>query len=55
MLTKILTVVLLATLAARLGLWRWKGLGQWFKHFVDVTLVVIAVVYGVQIIIMLSR
>ena len=55
MLTKILTVVLLGTLAVRLGLVRWKGLGVWFKRFVDVALLAIAVAYGVQLIIILSR
>lgn len=54
-LTKILTLVLLGTLAVRLGLLRWKGLGQWFKRFVDVALLTLAVVYGVQLIIMLTR
>lgn len=55
MLTKILTVVLLGTLAVRLGLVRWKGLSLWFKRFVDVALIAIAVAYGVQLIIMFSR
>ncbi len=55
MFTKVLTLVILATLAARLGLWQWKGLGDWFKRFVDVTLVVLAVVYITQIIIMVTR
>ncbi|MEM9458893.1 MAG: hypothetical protein AAGF11_32240 [Myxococcota bacterium] len=54
-LTKILTVVLLGTLAVRLGVVRWKGLSLWFKRFVDVALIAIAVAYGVQLIIMFSR
>ena len=55
MLTKILTVILLGTLAVRLGLVQWKGLSQWFKRFVDIALITIAVVYGIQLIIIISR
>ncbi|MCA9710897.1 MAG: hypothetical protein KDK70_33965 [Myxococcales bacterium] len=55
MLTKILTVVLLATLAVRLGLVRWTGLGRWWRRFVDLALLTIALVYGLQLIILLSR
>lgn len=57
MLTKILTVLLLGTLVTRLllrGPW-WKGLGQWFKRFVDVALVVLAVVYGAQLLVLALR
>lgn len=55
MLTKVLTVILLGTLAVRLGLLRWKGLNQWFERFVNVALIAIAVAYGVQLIVMLTR
>jgi len=55
MVSKVLTVILLATLAARLGLWQWKGLGEWFRRFVDVTLVVLGCVYAFQMFIMLSH
>ncbi len=56
MLTKLIAIAVVGALVGRVFLRpQLEGLSRWFKHFVDVTLVVIAVVYGVQLIIMATK
>ena len=56
MISKTLALIFVAAVAGRVFLRpQLKELGRWFNHFVDVALLVIAVVYGVQLIMMLTR
>jgi len=56
MFTKILALVLVGLVVGRvLFRPRLRELGRWFNRFVDVSLVVLAVVYGAQLLMMLSR
>ncbi|MEM7153882.1 MAG: hypothetical protein AAF799_13620 [Myxococcota bacterium] len=56
MISKTLALIFIGAVAGRVFLRpQLKELGRWFSHFVDVALVVIAVVYGVQLVMMLSR
>ncbi|MCH9682319.1 MAG: hypothetical protein K0V04_12855 [Deltaproteobacteria bacterium] len=56
MLTKLIAIAVLGTLVGRVFFQpQLEGLGRWFRRFVDVTLIVITVVYAVQIIIMLTK
>ncbi len=56
MLSKLLALIFIAILVGRVLLRpQFKELGRWFNRFVDVTLIVIAVVYGAQLVMMLSR
>ncbi|MEM6989928.1 MAG: hypothetical protein AAF721_05510 [Myxococcota bacterium] len=29
---------------------RWKGMGEWFRRFIDLTLVLLAIAFGAQLI-----
>ncbi len=56
MLTKLLALLFIGTVLGRVFLRpQLRGLGRWLGRVVDVTLVVLAVVYGAQLLMMLSR
>ncbi|MEX1366211.1 MAG: hypothetical protein AB1Z98_24005 [Nannocystaceae bacterium] len=51
MITKLIALAFVAILAGRVFFRpRLRELGQWFSRFVDVTLVVLAVVYGTMLV-----
>lgn len=56
MLTKILTMLLIGAVVTRVLLQgQWKSLGRWWKRCVDLSFVVIVVIYGVQLLVLALR
>lgn len=56
MLTKILTMLLIGAVITRVLLQgQWKSLGRWWKRCVDLSFIVIVVIYGVQLLVLALR
>lgn len=56
MLSKIVILLLLGAVVTRVFLRaQWKGLGIWISRCVDLALVVLALIYGVQLLVIALR
>jgi hypothetical protein len=56
MLSKIVLLLLLGAVFTRVFLRaQWKGLGLWLSRCVDLALVVLAIIYGVQLLVITLR
>ncbi len=53
---KLIAIAFVAGSAGRVLFgWRLKGMGQWFRRFIDLTLLLLVIVFGLQLLLLALR